>query len=96
MPVGRFAKLALLVPAAMISLGMYSLVAPSTCPSFGPQVPPCDHNATANNPCPAWSGAAETYCTPPIYAWAAVVVGIFAAPLAYMFNRSRFYTPLPP
>lgn len=92
MAVGRFAKLAFLIPATLLVLGLYSISLTLGC---GPHVAtaPCMSNAT--NDCPP-EPAYGTACVQPLIGLTLFFAGGITIPLAYLFYRSRFYTPLPP
>lgn len=92
MLVGRFAKLAFLIPAVLLAVGVYSVASWSGC---GPSIPTSHCVSNATNECPPMP-AAETACEPPVLGWAMLILGVISTPLAYAFYRSRFYVPIPP
>lgn len=92
MPVGRFAKLVFLVPAVLLAVGIYSLASWPGCGSHSAP-PPCQGNSTQECPPEPANGSA---CAQPLLGASLLVLGVIALPFAYLFYRSRFYTPIPP
>jgi hypothetical protein len=105
MPVGRFAKFAFAVPAALLVLGAYAVATEPACahgPTAGGQGssnPQCPTPPSNNISCGVTNSPGApvlTECPSPVLGWTVLTAGIIAVPLAYLFYRSRFYTPIPP
>lgn len=107
MPVGPYARLAFAFPAALLLFGAYVLIAEPGCasgpvgspPGIGiPQCPgePPDNVSCGGSSPPPLPAPMLGDCPGPAVGLSIVATGLVAVPLAYLFYRSRHYTPLPP
>lgn len=86
--IGPFAKLAFVIPAALLLSGIGLL---ADLPALCPPGPRCSNDP--NSSCPL-SAAAVQSCPPLSEGITLLVLGILALPLATLFYRSRRYLPI--